>query len=175
MYLASMPDIAGYLQVSYAKVQLSLSVFLLAQGAGQLFWGPVIDLFGRRIPLLSGLVLFAASSFWAGCSDTLGILILSRFLQGLAGALLLVIGFSSVSDVARGTAAAGIFSVLMTVEGLAPIFAPVLGGFVDEYLDGGPCCGQARPWLFWPSSTAFFTLRKRCRRKNAFPCTPPPL
>ncbi|WP_276819417.1 MFS transporter [Mailhella massiliensis] len=103
-------------------------------GAGQLFWGPVIDRFGRRIPLLSGLVLFAASSFWAGCSDTLGILILSRFIQGLAGALLLVIGFSSVSDVAHGTAAAGIFSVLMTVEGLAPIFAPVLGGFIDEYL-----------------------------------------
>ena len=79
-------------------------------------------------------MLFAASSFWAGCSDTLGILILSRFIQGLAGALLLVIGFSSVSDVAHGTAAAGIFSVLMTVEGLAPIFAPVLGGFIDEYL-----------------------------------------
>lgn len=133
MYLASMPDIARQLGVSYASVQLTLSMFLLAQGAGQIFFGPLIDRFGRRLPLLIGIIIFGLSSVWAGCSDTIGMLLVSRFVQGLSGALLLVVGFSSVGDVARGAKAASIYAILMTIEGLAPIFAPMAGGFLDEF------------------------------------------
>lgn len=134
MYLASMPDIARHLDVSYAAVQLTLTVFLLAQGAGQIFFGPLIDRFGRRLPLLSGIVIFALSSIWAGCSGSFLSLLLSRFIQGLSGALLLVIGFSSVRDVAEGTRAARLFAILLTIEGLAPIFAPIAGGYLDTLL-----------------------------------------
>lgn len=133
MYLASMPDIARHLGVSYASVQLTLTVFLLAQGAGQVFFGPVIDRFGRRLPLLAGIMVFILSSVWAGCSASIAGLVVSRFIQGLAGALLLVIGFSSVRDVAQGAAAARLFAVLLTIEGLAPIFAPIVGGYVDAF------------------------------------------
>lgn len=134
MYLASMPDIARYLGVTYAHVQLTLSVFLMAQGAGQLLFGPITDRFGRRWPLLAGIVIFGLSSFCAGCADSLGMLLVSRFIQGLSGALLLVVCFSSVSDAASGADSAGIFAILMTIEGLAPIFAPIAGGFIDEHL-----------------------------------------
>lgn len=151
MYLASMPDIASHLNVTYASVQFTLSVFLMAQGAGQLIFGPIADRFGRRRPMLIGIIVFGLSSFFAGCSDTLAMLIACRFIQGLSGALLLVVCFSSVGDSANGAAAAGIFSILMTIEGLAPIFAPIAGGFIDEFLGWR--------WVLWASSVmAAFAL-----------------
>lgn len=133
LYLASMPDISHYLNVSYASVQLTLTVYLLAQGAGQIFFGPLIDCYGRRRPLLIGIIIFALSSIWAGYSNSINMLLLSRFIQGLSGALLLVIGFSSVRDVAEDSGAARLFAILLTIEGLAPIFAPIIGGYLDEY------------------------------------------
>lgn len=131
MYLVSLPDIARQLNVSYAGVQLTLTVFLMAQGAGQVFFGPLIDRFGRRRPLLAGILVFILCSIWAAGSAGITSLIISRFVQGLAGALLLVVGFSSVRDVADGTRAAQLFAALLTIEGLAPILAPIVGGYVD--------------------------------------------
>lgn len=134
MYLASMPEIAVDLNVSYASVQLTLTVFLMAQGLGQIFFGPITDRFGRRAPMMVGIVVFMLSSVMAALSGSIGILIGTRFIQGLAGALLLVVGFSSVRDVAHGTQAARLFAILLTIEGLAPIFAPAAGGYIDAYL-----------------------------------------
>ena len=133
MYLASMPDITRHMNVSYASVQLTLTVFLMAQGLGQIFFGPLIDRFGRRRPLLAGLVVFMLASVWAAGADSITTLIVSRFVQGLSGALLLVVGFSSVRDVTDGADAARLFAILMTIEGLAPIFAPIIGGYVDAW------------------------------------------
>ncbi|MDL2272229.1 multidrug effflux MFS transporter [Desulfovibrio sp. OttesenSCG-928-I05] len=134
LYLASMLDIAEALDVTYASVQLTLTVFLLAQGAGQLFFGPLIDRYGRRIPLLAGIAVFALGSVWAGCSGSFTSLLVSRFVQGISGALLLVVGFSSVRDRAQGADAARLFAILLTIEGLAPIFAPIAGGYIDTLL-----------------------------------------
>lgn len=133
MYLASMPDIAIQFDVSYTQVQLTLTVFLFAMGAGQLLFGPIIDNFGRRRPLLIGLLTFTTASLLAAGAKTIDALILFRFIQGMTGALLLVIGFSTVRDVAQGTQAAGLFAILMTVEGLAPILAPIAGGYIDAH------------------------------------------
>lgn len=172
MYLASMPDIASHLSVSYASVQYTLSVFLMAQGAGQLIFGPITDRFGRRWPLLIGIVVFGISSFLAGCSNTLAMLLVHRFIQGLSGALLLVVCFSSVSDAAKGAIAAGIFAILMTIEGLAPIFAPIAGGFIDEHLGWR--------WVLWASSimaaaallNSIFHLKETLPEQKRIPLKP---
>ncbi|MEJ5128483.1 multidrug effflux MFS transporter [Comamonas sp. MYb21] len=133
MYLASMPEIATELAVPYAQVQLTLTVFLLAMGLGQLLFGPIVDAFGRRRPLLAGLLAFALASFWASQASSIGILLTSRFVQGLAGAFTLVVVMSSVRDVAKGARAAQLFALLMTIEGLAPVLAPAVGGYVDVH------------------------------------------
>ena len=133
LYLASMPDIARHLDASYASVQFTLTVYLLAQGLGQVLFGPVIDRYGRRAPLLAGIVVFTLSSVLSGFSGSILMLLATRFIQGLAGALLLVVGFSSVRDVAQGARAARLFAILLTIEGLAPIFAPIAGGYIDAY------------------------------------------
>lgn len=134
MYLPSIPVIASDMGTNYAAVQITLTVFLLAMGAGQLFFGPVIDAFGRRRPLLIAIVAFIASSVWAASAQSVESLILARSLQGLAASLALVTAMSSVRDVAEGVAAAQLFALLMTVQGLGPVLAPALGGLIGEWL-----------------------------------------
>ncbi|MDR1124785.1 MAG: Bcr/CflA family efflux MFS transporter [Deltaproteobacteria bacterium] len=131
MYLASMPDIARHFSVSDASVQLTLTLFLLGQGGGQLLFGPLVDRLGRRGPMLAGLCVFTLAAVWAGTAASMLSLLASRLLQGLAGGLLLVTAISSVRDVAEGAKAAKLFAILLTIQGLAPVLAPIAGGYID--------------------------------------------
>ncbi|MGK0160848.1 Bcr/CflA family efflux MFS transporter [Pseudomonas mosselii] len=131
MYLASLPEMARDFATGYTQVQLTLTVFLLAMGAGQLLFGPVVDALGRRRPLLAGLMVFSLASLGAAAASSLDLLLIARLVQGLASALTLVVIMSMVRDSADGARAAQIFALLMTIEGLAPILAPALGGVID--------------------------------------------
>lgn len=132
MYLSSLPEIADDFQATFTSVQLTLTVFLVAMGAGQLLFGPVVDAYGRRAPLLLGLLTFIVCSLGAAWAPTLETLITFRFFQGLGSALTLVVIMSMVRDVSHGVTATKLFAMLMTIEGLAPILAPALGGYIDS-------------------------------------------
>jgi DHA1 family bicyclomycin/chloramphenicol resistance-like MFS transporter len=133
MYLSSLPEIASHYQASFTRAQLTLTFFLLAMGAGQLIFGPIVDAYGRRKPLLAGLLLFILCSFGAAAAPSLDTLIVVRFFQGLGSALTLVVIMSMVRDVSQGVAATKLFALLMTIEGVAPILAPALGGVIDAH------------------------------------------
>ena len=133
MYLASLPDMASDLNASVTQIQLTLTVFLIAMGLGQLVSGPVIDAIGRRKPLLWSILLFILCSIWASWSDSISMLLYARFFQGLAASMTLVVAISTVRDLSSGTEAAKLFALLMTIEGLAPVLAPAIGGFVDAH------------------------------------------
>ena len=133
MYLASMPAMARELHTSYANVQLSLTVFLLAMGMGQLLCGPLTDMLGRRRPLLAGIAVYIVAALWAAQADRLQVLLLARLLQALGAALTLVVVMSMVRDVAEGVQAAPLFALLMTIVGLAPVLAPAVGGMLDAH------------------------------------------
>ncbi|WP_273687157.1 multidrug effflux MFS transporter [Ketogulonicigenium vulgare] len=130
MYLPSILGMAADLNATYASMQLSLTVFLLAMGAGQLVFGPIADAIGRRIPVITGLIVYIVMAAASAFSMSFEVLIVARTVQGLAAAVLLVVAMSSVRDVTSGIRAAQIFAMLMTVEGLAPIVAPVVGGVI---------------------------------------------
>lgn len=134
MYLASLPDIVDEFDSTAAAGQLTLTCYLLAMGAGQLVFGPITDAFGRRFPLLIALVAFLGASVWAATSPNMTVLLSARTLQGLAAALTLVVALSMVRDAADGARAAQLFALLMTIEGLAPVLAPSLGGVIDQWL-----------------------------------------
>jgi DHA1 family bicyclomycin/chloramphenicol resistance-like MFS transporter len=131
MYLASMPAMARALHTSYANVQLSLTVFLLALGCGQLLCGPVTDMLGRRRPLLAGIAVYSMAAVGAAQADHLTALLIARLVQGLGAAMTLVVVMSMVRDVADGVKAAQLFALLMTIVGLAPVLAPAVGGMLD--------------------------------------------
>ncbi len=133
MYLPSIPDMGVALKTSYANMQLTLTIFLLAMGAGQLICGPIIDAFGRRKPLLLSLLVFIAMAFLAATANNIETLLLARFFQGLASSMTLVAAMSTVRDVSTGTEATKLFALLMTIEGLTPVIAPAVGGYVESF------------------------------------------
>lgn len=133
MYLPSLPEMATELATSHASMQLTLTVFLAAMGFGQLIFGPCVDALGRRRPLIVGLLVFSVSALGAALAQTLDGLLIARALQGLGSALTLVVIMSMVRDVSHGVQAAKLFAFLMTIEGIAPIIAPAVGGFIDAH------------------------------------------
>lgn len=133
MYLASLTDIAVEFSATAAQAHLSLTVYLMAMGAGQLVLGPLADAFGRKPLLLSGVGLFLVASVASAVSADITQLRAARLIQGLAAAAVLVVARNVVRDLAEGHRAAQLFALLMTIEGLAPVLAPTVGGFVDVH------------------------------------------
>ncbi len=128
MYLPALPDLAVDLASTAGAAQLTLSACIIGLALGQLLAGPLSDRLGRRRPLLLGVALFVVTSVVCATTTSITVLIAVRFLQGVTGAAGIVIGRAVVADLFTGKAAAAYFSAIATINGLAPILAPVLGG-----------------------------------------------
>ncbi|WLG51587.1 multidrug effflux MFS transporter [Pseudomonas sp. FP1742] len=129
-YLPAFPSMALAFGTDEKHVQLTLAAYFLGLSIGQLAYGPVADRFGRRIPLLTGVSLFTAASLACAYAPNLEWLIGARFVQALGGCAGMVIARAVVSDKCDAVGSAKVFSQLMLVMGLAPILAPMLGGFL---------------------------------------------
>ncbi|WP_339245381.1 multidrug effflux MFS transporter [Paenibacillus sp. FSL R10-2796] len=128
MYLPALPTLVDDFGTTAALVQLSLTFFLLGLASGQLVAGPLSDVYGRRRPLLIGMFIYAVSSVLCAFSPSIGLLIVLRFIQGLAGSVGVVVSRAAVRDLYSGSELTKFFSLLMIVNGLGPILAPVIGG-----------------------------------------------
>lgn len=134
LYLPAFPVMTGDLETSATAVQLTLTSFLIGIAVGQLVFGPLSDRFGRFWPLIIGALVCVAASAVAALAPTVTVLIIARFVQGLAGAAGMVIGRAIISDLAVGAAAARAFSLMMIVGGVAPVIAPIVGSLlVDDF------------------------------------------
>ncbi|HEY0286673.1 MAG TPA: Bcr/CflA family multidrug efflux MFS transporter [Pseudomonas sp.] len=129
-YLPGFPAIALAFGTDDKHVQLTLASYFLGLSIGQLAYGPVADRFGRRIPLLFGVGLFTLASLACAFAPSLEWLIGARFVQALGGCAGMVLSRAIVSDKCNPVESAKVFSQLMLVMGLAPILAPMLGGFM---------------------------------------------
>ncbi len=130
MYLPALPTLADHLHTNASLAQLSLTACLLGLAFGQLVVGPLSDVKGRRMPLLISLVLYAISSLLCALTDNIWVLILLRFIQGVTGAAGIVISRAIVRDLYSGNELTRFFSLLMLINGVAPIAAPVIGGLL---------------------------------------------
>jgi len=130
MYLPAFPRMADELGTNASGVQLTLTSFLVGMAAGQLVLGPLSDRYGRRTPILVGAAVCTVATALCAIAPNLPVLIVLRFVTGFSGAAGLVVGRAVIADVATGTAAARLFSVLMALGGIAPIVAPLAGGAV---------------------------------------------
>jgi DHA1 family bicyclomycin/chloramphenicol resistance-like MFS transporter len=128
MYLPALPRLTHDLSAGASLVQLTLTACLVGLAVGQVVAGPVSDMWGRRGPLLIGVALYAVASLLCAVAPAVPILIGLRLVQGAAGAAGIVIARAVVRDLYDGPAAARFFSLLMLVNGVAPIAAPVIGG-----------------------------------------------
>ncbi len=130
MYLPSLPSLSRDLAASTSAAQLTLSACVLGLALGQVIAGPLSDTLGRRRPLLVGLVAYILASLLCVVAPSISLLIVLRLVQGAAGAAGIVIARAIVRDLYSGIAVARFFSILMLVSGIAPIAAPILGGFL---------------------------------------------
>ncbi|WP_284226181.1 multidrug effflux MFS transporter [Alicyclobacillus hesperidum] len=128
MYLPALPTMARDLHAATATAQLSLTACLVGLAIGQLFAGPVSDASGRKRPLLAGLVLYLLASLLCGWMPSVWGLVALRFVQGLCGSAGIVIARAIVRDMYSGIELTRFFSLLMLVNGVAPVLAPVIGG-----------------------------------------------
>lgn len=130
MYLPSFPGIASDLNAQASLVQLSLTACLIGLAVGQIIVGPISDARGRRGPLLISLLLFAASSVMCALSTSIEMLIAARFLQGLTASGGIVLSRAVVRDVFSGRELTQFFSLLMVINAVAPLLAPIAGGAI---------------------------------------------
>ncbi len=135
LYLPVLPELATDLGASASGAQLTITACLLGLAVGQLVAGPLSDQFGRRRPLLIGLVCYLLTSLACAFAPSIEVLLVLRLLQGLSGAAGLVIARAVARDLYEGRALLIVFSRLILVSGLAPVVAPLLGGQLARVMD----------------------------------------
>lgn len=128
MYLPSLPIMPGELNTSASNIQMTVGIMTFGIALGQLFGGPISDTLGRKTPLVIGNLLCVISSVICAYAPSIEILLLGRFLQGLTGSVGVVIAKAIARDFASGQELTKLFALLMMVNGLAPVLAPLIGG-----------------------------------------------
>jgi DHA1 family bicyclomycin/chloramphenicol resistance-like MFS transporter len=141
IYLPAFPVLTSHFRASESEIQLTLTACLAGLAVGQVLAGPVSDALGRRRPLLAGVAAFSIASVLCAVAPNVSMLTGLRFVQGLGGAAGVVIARAVVRDLYEGVALARAFSLLMLVNGLAPILAPLLGSEILRV--------TSWPGLFW--------------------------
>lgn len=133
MYLPAFPDIGASLGGGVEGVQLTLAAYLIGMALGQLLHGPLSDRLGRRRPLFAGLVIYIIASVLCALATSMEALIALRLLQALAGCAGMVISRAVVRDVSDVMDPVRLMGRLMLVMGVAPILAPLMGGYVAAW------------------------------------------
>jgi DHA1 family bicyclomycin/chloramphenicol resistance-like MFS transporter len=141
MYLPALPTLAVEYAVDPARVQHTLSAYLLGLALGQLFFGPVADRYGRKGPLLFGLALYLLASVGCAVAGSIDSFVLLRFAQALGGSSGMVVIRAVIRDRFDALQSARVLSLMMLVMGGAPILAPLGGGWILYH--------GSWHWIFW--------------------------
>jgi DHA1 family bicyclomycin/chloramphenicol resistance-like MFS transporter len=131
MYLPSLPDIARVLQAPTARVQLTISSYLIGFAVGQVIYGPLSDRYGRRPVLLGALILYATATLVCAATQSIDTLIAARFVQAIGGSGSIVLARAMVRDLYSGVRAGRELSLMGSIMGFAPIMAPMIGGILQ--------------------------------------------
>ncbi|WP_120493709.1 multidrug effflux MFS transporter [Microbacterium phyllosphaerae] len=135
LYLPALPALTAELGAATSVAQLTVTACLIGLAAGQLIAGPVSDRHGRRGILLIGIVAYIAMSLLCAASPTVELLILARFVQGLAGGVGIVIAQAAGRDVFAGRHLIRFYARLTVVGGFAAVVGPLLGGLLNTAVD----------------------------------------
>ncbi len=124
MYLPAFPEIAAALHTSTARISLSIASYFAGLAAGQLLYGPLLDRFGRKLPLYAGLILFIAASLLCLLSRSVEWLVTMRFVQALGGCAAQVASMAMVRDFFPVRETAKIISLLILIHRRVPAAGP---------------------------------------------------
>jgi DHA1 family bicyclomycin/chloramphenicol resistance-like MFS transporter len=145
IFIPSMPGLARDFATDYATVQLTLTLYLIGIGVGQLMWGPVSDRHGRRPVLIAGLTLYTLATLVCTLAPSIEVLIGGRIVQSIGGCAGIVMARAILRDVYDRARAASMLAYVTTGMVLAPMVAPTAGGYLDA-------------WFGWRSSFALLLV-----------------
>ena len=134
MYLPSLPSMGDYFSTTSSMVQLGLTTSMIGLAVGQVFFGPLSDRYGRRLPLLVAMWLFIISTLLCLFSQSIEQFVAFRLLQGIAGAGGIVISRSVATDKFSGRELAKMLAVIGAINGVAPVAAPIVGGLLTDLI-----------------------------------------
>ena len=133
MYLPGFPEIARDLKTGIPEVQWTLTSYLIGISIGQLFYGPLLDKYGRKKPLYLGLILYILSSIACAYTASVDHFIMLRFLQAIGGCVGMVAAQALVRDIFPTNKVAQALSLLTLVIAVSPMIAPTLGGYITVH------------------------------------------
>jgi DHA1 family bicyclomycin/chloramphenicol resistance-like MFS transporter len=128
MYLPGFPAIATDLDTDIQHVTLSLTSYLIGIAVGQLVYGPLLDRYGRRIPMYVGLAVYLVATVGCAFSPSIDSLVIMRFFQALGGCAGMVASQTLVRDLFPVNKTAQAFSSITLVIAVSPMIAPAVGG-----------------------------------------------
>lgn len=134
MYLSAFPQMAQVFNTNVTEISLTLSSYFIGLASGQLFYGPIMDRFGRKKPLYIGLLIYIFASIACAFSPSLNSLIFFRFLQAAGGCAASVGAFAMVRDLFDPKESAKVLSMLILILGVSPLLAPTIGGYLAVHL-----------------------------------------
>ncbi|MGR3802237.1 multidrug effflux MFS transporter [Marinibacterium profundimaris] len=130
MYLPALPRIAEDLAATEAQIQFSLTAYFVSYGVAQIFYGPLADQTGRKLPILLGAGIFLLGAVGAAMAPSAAALTLWRAVQGFGGAAMMVMPRAIVRDLYRGPDATRLMAMVMLVISVSPMLAPMAGSLV---------------------------------------------
>ncbi|MCA9780389.1 MAG: multidrug effflux MFS transporter [Candidatus Eremiobacteraeota bacterium] len=133
LYLPAFPLLEAEFATNAAAVSNTMASYFVGISVGQMIYGPVSDSYGRRGPLLIGLILYLVGSVLCAASTTIEFLVAARVLQALGGCAGMVICRAVVRDLFHPAQMARVFSALLLVMGIAPILAPTVGAVIVDW------------------------------------------
>jgi DHA1 family bicyclomycin/chloramphenicol resistance-like MFS transporter len=134
-YLPSGPIIARGFDVPDSMIQLTFSALTLGFALGQLIAGPLSDSIGRRKPMLIGSAAFVLASIFVALAPNLEMFFASRFIQGVAGAAVFVVGNAVLRDLYAGLSLLKIISRVLLIQALAWFIGPFVGSQLLQFMD----------------------------------------
>ncbi|MDR2405958.1 MAG: multidrug effflux MFS transporter [Deltaproteobacteria bacterium] len=175
MYLAAFPIMAVDMDTSFENIQLTLSVFFFGLALGQLIHGPISDRFGRRRPLMVGLMIYLGSSLALVFIREIHGFLLFRFVQALGGCAGMVICRAVVRDSFDVSGSAKVLTVIMAVQTIGPVLAPVAGAYLLTVVAWGASFVFMTLLGFFALLATFFTLKETLPPENRLKQSPPEL
>ena len=132
-YLPSFLEMSKYFDVSISSIELTLSIYLLGFGLGQLIGGPLSDRYGRKTFIIFGIYIYIICSYLITLSASIEEFFIYRFLQAIGGGFAVVNTNAIVRDIYHGNKGAKVFSTISMIMMIAPMIAPAIGAFIVEY------------------------------------------
>jgi DHA1 family bicyclomycin/chloramphenicol resistance-like MFS transporter len=149
--------------------QFVITAYLLGMAFAQLVFGPLSDRFGRRVPLIIGVLTYVLAAIGAAFSPNFETLLLLRVVQGIGAASTRVIAVSVVRDVFGGRAMAEVLSLIFMVFMVIPVIAPSVGQaimlFAEWHLIFGFMAALGFVFLVWIYARLPETLHPRDMRE----------